>query len=90
MAIFLFLKTPSPSKKTENEEISTNRKRRCPSVMQQKSESPTSFLEVLPPTRPATQNVWYLVMIFASAKRISGWPRGRNFGGVTGELRRRV
>ena len=28
MAIFLFLKTPSPSKKTENEEISTNRKRR--------------------------------------------------------------
>jgi hypothetical protein len=28
------------------------------------------------------------VTTFSSAKRVSGWPRGRNLGGVTGELRR--
>jgi len=31
---------------------------------------------------------FYWVMTFSSAKRVSGWPRGRNLGGVTGELRR--
>ena len=35
--------------------------------MQQKSESPT-FLNVLPPPLPATQNVWVLVMTFSSSK----------------------
>jgi hypothetical protein len=25
---------------------------------------------------------------FIKQNRVSGWPRGRNFGGVTGELRR--
>ena len=31
---------------------------------------------------------FYWVTTFSSAKRVSGWPRGRNLGGVTGELRR--
>jgi hypothetical protein len=30
---------------------------------------------------------FYWVTTFSSAKRVSGWPKGRNFGGVTGELR---
>jgi len=31
---------------------------------------------------------FYWVTTFSSANRVSGWPRGRNIGGVTGELRR--
>jgi len=31
---------------------------------------------------------FYWVTTFSSAKRVSGWPRERNIGGVTGELRR--
>jgi len=31
---------------------------------------------------------FYWVTTFPSAKRVSGWPRERNIGGVTGELRR--
>ena len=31
---------------------------------------------------------FYWVTTFSSAKRVSGWPRERNLGGVTGELRR--
>ena len=31
---------------------------------------------------------FYWVTTVSSAKRVSGWPRGRNLGGVTGELRR--
>ena len=31
---------------------------------------------------------FYWVTTFSSAKRVSGWPKGQNFGGVTGELRR--
>jgi hypothetical protein len=31
---------------------------------------------------------FYWVTTFSLAKRVSGWPRERNFGGVTGELRR--
>ena len=31
---------------------------------------------------------FYWVTTFPSAKRVSGWPRERNLGGVTGELRR--
>jgi len=31
---------------------------------------------------------FYWVTTFSSANRVSGWPRGRNLGGVTGELRR--
>jgi hypothetical protein len=29
---------------------------------------------------------FYWVTTFSSAKRVSGWPRERNIGGVTGEL----
>jgi hypothetical protein len=31
---------------------------------------------------------FYWVTTVSSAKRVSGWPRERNLGGVTGELRR--
>jgi len=31
---------------------------------------------------------FYWVTTFSSAKRVSGWSRERNLGGVTGELRR--
>ena len=31
---------------------------------------------------------FYWVTTFSSAKRVSGWPKERNLGGVTGELRR--
>ena len=31
---------------------------------------------------------FYWVTTFSSAERVSGWPKGRNFGGVAGELRR--
>jgi len=31
---------------------------------------------------------FYWVTTFSSAKRVSGWPRERNIGGVTEELRR--
>jgi|AntAceMinimDraft_5_1070358.scaffolds.fasta_scaffold09614_2 hypothetical protein len=31
---------------------------------------------------------FYWVTTFSSENRVSGWPRGRNVGGVTGELRR--
>jgi hypothetical protein len=31
---------------------------------------------------------FYWGTTFSSANRVSGWPRGRNIGGVTGELRR--
>jgi len=31
---------------------------------------------------------FYWVTTFSSVKRVSGWPRERNIGGVTGELRR--
>ena len=31
---------------------------------------------------------FYWVTTLSSAKRVSGWPRERNIGGVTGELRR--
>jgi len=31
---------------------------------------------------------FYWVTTISSAKRVSGWPRGWNLGGVTGELRR--
>ena len=31
---------------------------------------------------------FYWVTTFSSARRVSGWPRKRNIGGVTGELRR--
>jgi len=31
---------------------------------------------------------FYWVTTFSSDHRVSGWPRGRNVGGVTGELRR--
>jgi len=31
---------------------------------------------------------FYWVTTVSSAKRVSGWPKGRNFGGVTGEPRR--
>jgi hypothetical protein len=31
---------------------------------------------------------FYWLATFSSAKRVSSWPRGRNLGGVTGELRR--
>jgi len=33
-------------------------------------------------------SAFYWVTTVSSAKRVSGWPKGRNFGGVTGELRR--
>ena len=30
---------------------------------------------------------FYWITTFSPAKRVSGWPRKRNLGGVTGELR---
>jgi hypothetical protein len=64
----LFLKTLSPSINLKIEEISTNRKRRLSLGEAAKKKKVPTFLNVLPPPHPATQNIWVLVTTFSSSK----------------------